>query len=160
MVLGIWEKLLKEYFGEKTTQEIADDERFKYATSLKRIMYRALEQRCKQEGHDVAYPTLRRILNTHTNAKEFFDDLDLPVELVHLTGSVELGPITGMAEAIVDLVATGRTLKDNGLVEIEQLFYSTARLIGNPLSLRLDNGKLQQIIDEIRAHTNQSKVSR
>ena len=76
VVLGIWEKLLKEYFGEKTTQEIADDERFKYATSLKRIMYRALEKRCKQEGHDVAYPTLRRILNTHTNAKEFFDEID------------------------------------------------------------------------------------
>ncbi len=83
-------------------------------------------------------------------AREFFDGLELPVELVHLTGSVELGPITGMAEAIVDLVATGTTLRENGLVAIEELFCSTARLVGNPLSLRLDRGDLKQIIEEIR----------
>jgi ATP phosphoribosyltransferase len=76
-------------------------------------------------------------------AAEFFDGLDLPVELIHLTGSVELGPLTGISEAIVDLVATGRTLKDNGLVAIEDLFASTARLIGHPLALRLDDGALR-----------------
>ncbi len=79
-------------------------------------------------------------------ARQYFDSIDLPVELVHLSGSVELGPITGIAEAIVDLVATGRTLKDNGLVAIEDLFHTTARLVGHPLSLRLDQGELQQII--------------
>jgi len=79
-------------------------------------------------------------------AERFFNGLDLPVELIHLTGSVELGPITGMSEAIVDLVATGRTLADNGLVAIEDLFHSTARLIGNPLALRLDQGEIQQLV--------------
>jgi len=58
-----------------------------------------------------------------------------------------------MAEAIVDLVATGRTLRDNGLVEIEELFKSSARLIGHPLSLRLDSGTLQQIIDSIQTQS-------
>ena len=82
-------------------------------------------------------------------AREFFDELDLPVELVHLTGSVELGPITGMAEAIVDLVATGRTLRENGLVAIDDLFHSTARLVGHPLSLRLDQGLIQEIVEDI-----------
>ncbi|MCT0200419.1 ATP phosphoribosyltransferase [Synechococcus sp. CS-1325] len=82
-------------------------------------------------------------------AEAFFDQLDLPVELIHLTGSVELGPITGMSEAIVDLVATGRTLRDNGLVAIEDLFTSTARLIGHPIALRLDQGELQSIVDRI-----------
>jgi ATP phosphoribosyltransferase len=72
------------------------------------------------------------------------------VELVHLNGSVELGPITGMSEAIVDLVATGRTLRDNGLVAIEDLFQSTARLVGHPLSLRLDTGELGAIVDAMR----------
>lgn len=92
-----------------------------------------------------------RIASKFTHcAREFFDQLDLPVELVHLTGSVELGPITGMAEAIVDLVATGRTLRDNGLVAIEELFHSTARLVGHPLSLRLDRGELQSIVDAMR----------
>lgn len=84
-------------------------------------------------------------------AADFFDSLDLPVELIHLTGSVELGPLTGMSEAIVDLVATGRTLRDNGLVAIEDLFHSTARLIGHPLSLRLDAGRLGAIVERIGA---------
>ncbi len=100
-------------------------------------------------------PPHSRVASKFTNcAREFFDELDLPVELVHLTGSVELGPLTGVAEAIVDLVATGRTLKDNGLVSIDEIFHSTARLIGNPLSLRLDSGEIQQIIDEIRNQTD------
>ncbi|MFM7362302.1 MAG: ATP phosphoribosyltransferase [Cyanobium sp.] len=84
-------------------------------------------------------------------AEEFFERLDLPVELIHLTGSVELGPITGMSEAIVDLVATGRTLRDNGLVAIDDLFESTARLIGHPLALRLDDSRLQAIVQRIAA---------
>jgi ATP phosphoribosyltransferase len=82
-------------------------------------------------------------------AESFFDSIDLPVELIHLTGSVELGPLTGISEAIVDLVATGRTLRDNGLVAIEDLFHSTARLIGHPLALRLDGGELRAIVDRI-----------
>ncbi len=84
-------------------------------------------------------------------AGRFFEELDLPVELVHLTGSVELGPLTGIAEAIVDLVATGRTLRENGLIEIDQLFKSTARLIAHPLSLRLDDGELQEIIQNLQS---------
>jgi ATP phosphoribosyltransferase len=84
-------------------------------------------------------------------AEAFFDSLDLPVELIHLTGSVELGPLTGMSEAIVDLVATGRTLQENGLVAIEDLFFSTARLIGHPLALRLDNGALASVVDRLAA---------
>tara|TARA_Y100001968_G_scaffold328921_1_gene377082 strand:- start:684 stop:1322 length:639 start_codon:yes stop_codon:yes gene_type:complete len=93
-----------------------------------------------------------RVASKFTNsAQAFFEEIDLPVELVHLTGSVELGPLTGMAEAIVDLVATGRTLKENGLISIEKLFQSTARLIGHPLSLRLDDGELKAIIKEIQS---------
>jgi ATP phosphoribosyltransferase len=86
-------------------------------------------------------------------ADEYFNSLDLPVELVPLYGSVELGPITGMSEAIVDLVASGRTLKENNLIEIEQLFESTARLIAHPLSYRLNVDALQERIEQIRATT-------
>ena len=82
-------------------------------------------------------------------ASEYFEKLDLPIDLIHLTGSVELGPLTGISEAIVDLVATGRTLKDNGLIAIEDLFFSTARLVAHPLSMRLDNGELQDLVDAI-----------
>lgn len=95
-------------------------------------------------------PAHCRVASKFTRCAEaFFEQLDLPVELIHLTGSVELGPITGMSEAIVDLVATGRTLRDNGLVAIEDLFTSTARLIGHPLALRLDDGALQGLVERI-----------
>ena len=95
-------------------------------------------------------PAHCRVASKFTRCAEaFFEQLDLPVELIHLTGSVELGPITGMSEAIVDLVATGRTLRDNGLVAIEDLFTSTARLIGHPLALRLDDGTLQGLIERV-----------
>ncbi|MBV9385081.1 MAG: ATP phosphoribosyltransferase [Chroococcidiopsidaceae cyanobacterium CP_BM_ER_R8_30] len=84
-------------------------------------------------------------------AREYFNSLDLPVEVVPLYGSVELGPITGMSEAIVDLVSTGRTLRDNGLIEIETLFESTARLIAHPLSYRLNTGNLSNLVEQVRS---------
>ncbi len=98
-------------------------------------------------------PPHSRIASKFVNcAHEYFERLDLPVEIVPLYGSVELGPITGMSEAIVDLVATGKTLKENHLMEIEQLFESTARLIAHPLSYRLNQNGLKDVIEKIR-HT-------
>ncbi|MGK7928359.1 MAG: ATP phosphoribosyltransferase [Spirulina sp.] len=84
-------------------------------------------------------------------AREYFHQLDLPVEIIPLYGSVELGPITGMSEAIVDLVSTGRTLKENGLIEIAVLFHSTAWLIAHPLSYRLNPDNLHDWVDQLRA---------
>jgi ATP phosphoribosyltransferase len=97
-------------------------------------------------------PAHCRIASKFTRcAGRFFASMDLPVEVIHLAGSVELGPITGMSEAIVDLVASGRTLRENGLIAIEDLFHSTARLVGHPLALRLDPGPLQTIVERIQA---------
>jgi len=86
-------------------------------------------------------------------AREHFNNLDLPVEIIPLYGSVELGPITGMSEAIVDLVSTGRTLKENGLIEIDVLFESTARLIAHPLSYRLNTYELRHWVEQLQALT-------
>lgn len=86
-------------------------------------------------------------------ARDYFNNLDLPVEIIPLYGSVELGPITGMSEAIVDLVSTGRTLKENGLIEIDTLFESTARLIAHPLSYRLNTSGLQNWVEQLQALT-------
>ncbi len=88
-------------------------------------------------------------------AQEFFDRLDLPVEVISLYGSVELAPITGMAEAIVDLVATGRTLRENGLVERDLLFESTARLIAHPISYRINYGAMTEIVDRLQEQLQQ-----
>jgi ATP phosphoribosyltransferase len=90
-------------------------------------------------------------------AQDYFNSIDLPVEIVPLYGSVELGPITGMSEAIVDLVSTGKTLQENGLIEIETLFHSTARLIAHPLSYRIDRDGLSELVSQIE--TNALTVS-
>jgi ATP phosphoribosyltransferase len=96
-------------------------------------------------------PAHGRVASKYVNcAREYFESVDLPVEIVPLYGSVELGPITGMSEAIVDLVSTGRTLQENGLVEITTLYDSTARLIAHPLSYRLNTGNLHEIVEKLR----------
>ena len=70
-------------------------------------------------------------------AHRWFSETGRQVEIVEVKGSVELAPLTGLAEGIVDLVATGTTLRENGLVVREELFPSSARLIANPVSYKL-----------------------
>ena len=103
-------------------------------------------------------PPHGRVASKFVNsALEHFRSIDLPVEIVPLSGSVELGPITGMSEAIVDLVSTGKTLKENGLIEIEVLYESTARLVAHPLSYRLNRDDLDDLVAKIeRLITNQN----
>ena len=106
----------------------------------------------------VDLPPHCRVASKFVNsARQYFQSLDLPVEIVPLSGSVELGPITGMSEAIVDLVSTGRTLKENNLIELEMLYHSTARLIAHPLSYRVD-ARLSEVIDQLRK-ASQSAVT-
>ncbi len=78
-------------------------------------------------------------------ATEYFQQTGRQAELVEVKGSVELAPLTGMVDAIVDLTATGTTLKANGLVENEEIFVTTARLIANPVA----NALQAQAIDDI-----------
>ncbi|MFW6359729.1 MAG: ATP phosphoribosyltransferase [Chroococcales cyanobacterium] len=99
-------------------------------------------------------PPHGRVASKFVNcARDYFHSLSLPVEIVPLSGSVELGPITGMSEAIVDLVSTGRTLKENGLVEIDVLYESSARLIAHPLSYRLNRDSIGEYVDKLREMT-------
>ncbi|MEA2350939.1 MAG: phosphoribosyltransferase [Thermoleophilaceae bacterium] len=71
-------------------------------------------------------------------------------EIVEVKGSVELAPITGVADAIVDLTATGKTLVENGLVEREHIWESTARLIANPVSHRLKAAQIDELLERVR----------
>ena len=72
-------------------------------------------------------------------------------EIVEVKGSVELAPLTGMVEAIVDLTQTGTTLRENGLVVREELFASTARLIANPVAHKLKAAAIDDLLGRIRA---------
>jgi ATP phosphoribosyltransferase len=69
-------------------------------------------------------------------AEEFFNSRGIQVEIIPLAGSIELGPMVGLSEAIVDITETGRTLAENGLVVIETIMESTARLVANRISLK------------------------
>ena len=84
-------------------------------------------------------------------AREYFASLGRQVEVVELKGSVEIAPVVGLADAIVDLVATGRTLKENGLEEREEIFTSSARLIANVAFYRTRSSEADRIREALRA---------
>jgi ATP phosphoribosyltransferase len=79
--------------------------------------------------------------------REHFAAKGMHVDLIHLYGSMELAPLTGLADAIVDLVSTGRTLRENDLVEVEEILAISARLIVNQAALKTKRSALQPLID-------------
>ena len=83
------------------------------------------------------------------STREHFAAKGVHVDLIHLYGSMELAPIVGLADAIVDLVSTGRTLKANDLVEVEQIMPVSARLIVNQAALKTKRAQLQPLIDAL-----------
>ncbi len=80
-------------------------------------------------------------------ARNFFATKGVHVDMVKLYGSMELAPLTGMADAIVDLVSTGNTLRANDLVEVESIMEISSRLVVNQASLKLKQAPLRKIID-------------
>ncbi|MDQ5847484.1 MAG: ATP phosphoribosyltransferase [Pseudomonadota bacterium] len=79
--------------------------------------------------------------------REHFAAKGVHVDLIRLYGSMELAPLTGLADAIVDLVSSGNTLRANGLVAVEEIMPVTARLIVNQAALKTRRGELQPLID-------------
>ena len=80
-------------------------------------------------------------------AREFFAQKGVHVDLIKLYGSMELAPLTGLADAIVDLVSTGSTLKANHLIEVERIMDISSRLVVNQASLNLKQEPIRAIID-------------
>ena len=84
-------------------------------------------------------------------AREFFASKGVHIDLIKLYGSMELAPLTGLADAIVDLVSTGNTLKANHLVEVEHIMDISSRLVVNQAALKLKQEPLRKIIDALAA---------
>ncbi|MFK2825459.1 ATP phosphoribosyltransferase [Bacillus sp. B190/17] len=82
-------------------------------------------------------------------ASSYFRGQGEQVEIIELNGSIELAPLIGLADRIVDIVSTGRTLKENGLVEYETIVSVTSRLIVNPASYRLKDKEISQLVDRL-----------
>ena len=85
-------------------------------------------------------------------AAEHFGSRGQPVEIIELSGSVEVAPLLGLADCIVDLVETGRTLKENGLRIVEVITESTARLVVNRASYQLKAEAIGGLIDSLEKH--------
>ncbi len=89
-----------------------------------------------------------RVATKYTHiAREFFASKGVHVDMVKLYGSMELAPLTGMADAIVDLVSTGNTLKANHLVEVERIMDISSHLVVNQAALKLKQARLKPIIE-------------
>ncbi|SEN48001.1 ATP phosphoribosyltransferase [Lihuaxuella thermophila] len=82
-------------------------------------------------------------------AERYFKEQGQQVEVIHLNGSIELAPLIGLADRIVDIVSTGKTLRENGLVELEQITTVTSRLIANRASYRLKNELIHSVCDRL-----------
>ena len=127
-------------------------------------LYRVLDlgiARCRlsvavREGYDYATTVKQgsrlKVATKYTHlARQFFASKGVHVDLVKLYGSMELAPLTGLADAIVDLVSTGSTLKANHLLEVEKIMDISARLVVNPASLKLKREPMRALIEAFEA---------
>jgi ATP phosphoribosyltransferase len=107
-------------------------------------------------GEDRVAESLRRLGTFRVATKyprialEHFTQTGRPTRIVEVKGSVELAPLTGLADAIVDLTATGKTLAENGLVVREEIVVCTARLIANPVAHKLKSAAIDELTARMR----------
>ena len=95
-------------------------------------------------------PTFLRVATKfEKSAEAFFAERDLPVQIVKLHGSVELAPLVGLADLIVDLVATGNTLREHDLVVVNEIAASTARFVVNPVRYRAKYAAITALLGKL-----------
>src|SRR5215216_5124317 len=146
------------------TAEVRGNDRKLLAEQPERGVYELLDLRfgpCAMvvatvAGEDRLAEALRRlgVMRVATKypriAARHFEHTGRQAEIVEVKGSVELAPLTGLAEGIVDLTATGTTLRENGLVVREEILASTARLIANPVAHKLKAAELDDLVARMR----------
>ena len=110
----------------------------------------------ERDGTDAMAESLRRLGAVRLATKypriatRHFADTGRQAEIVEVKGSVEIAPLTGLVDGIVDLTATGTTLRENHLVEREQICECTARLIANPVAHKLKAAEIDELVERIR----------
>jgi ATP phosphoribosyltransferase len=93
-----------------------------------------------------------RVATKYPNlASRYFREQGQQVEVIKLNGSIELAPLVGLADRIVDLVESGQTIRENGLVEMEHMFDITSRLIANRVSYRMKSDAIDDVCDRLQA---------
>ncbi len=96
-------------------------------------------------------PGYQRIATKYPNfAREYFKEKSQPIEIIQLTGSIELAPLTGLAELILDIVESGRTLRENGLIIYQEICSLSARLVVNRVSMKTRRQEINEVIGRLR----------
>ena len=103
----------------------------------------------------------RCIASKYVNiARNYFEKKNMDVDIVKIEGSVELAPILGLSDAIVDIVETGTTLKENGLVVTEEICQVSARLIVNIASMKLRKAEINELIMKIEDYVQKREAEK
>ncbi|MDQ5828371.1 MAG: ATP phosphoribosyltransferase [Actinomycetota bacterium] len=117
-------------------------------TGACRMILAAPEGKAENIRRAISHAEVVRVATKFPNtARRYFDTLGRQAEIIELHGSVELAPLVGLAECIVDLSATGTTLRENDLVVLDEISYSTARLIANRGAYRLRHREVAALLD-------------
>jgi ATP phosphoribosyltransferase len=102
-----------------------------------------------KKGNDIydGYKAITIATKYPNVTRAFFEEKNMDVRVIKIEGSVELGPLIGLSDAIVDIVETGSTLKENGLEVVEDVCPISARLIANVASLKLRKQEIESLVD-------------
>ena len=102
------------------------------------------------KGFEIDSSKTLRVASKYTNvARKFFLSKGMQVDMIKLNGSVELAPLIGLSDIVVDIVETGTTLKENGMEVIEEMYDISARLIANKVSFKVKNDRIKKIMDDL-----------
>jgi ATP phosphoribosyltransferase len=116
-----------------------------------RMILAAPRGRAEEVQRAISHAEVVRVATKFPNtARRYFESLGRQAEIIELHGSVELAPLVGLAECIVDLTATGTTLRENDLVVLDEISRSTARLIANRGSYRLHHEEIAALLDAMQ----------
>lgn len=116
-----------------------------------RMILAAPRGRAEEVQRAISHAEVVRVATKFPNtARRYFESLGRQAEIIELHGSVELAPLVGLAECIVDLTATGTTLRENDLLVLDEISRSTARLIANRGSYRLHHEEIAALLDAMQ----------
>ena len=120
-------------------------------TGACRMILAAPEESADLVRREISHAEVVRVATKFPNtARRYFESIGRQAEVIELHGSIELAPLVGLAECIVDLTATGTTLRENHLVVLDEISTSTARLIANRGSYRLRHDQVAGLLDAMR----------
>ena len=114
----------------------------------------------KEAKDKLLHGELIRVATKYPNiAKDYFyNKKHQTVEIIKLNGSVELAPIVGLSEVIVDIVETGETLKENGLVVLEEICPLSARMVVNQVSMKMEHKRITKIMNDLKEILKQKEM--